>query len=49
MVLEKTLESPLDYKEVQPVHPKGDQSWVFIGGTDVEAEAPILGLPDAES
>ena len=36
MVLEKTLESPLDYKEVQPIHPKGDQSWVFIGGTDVE-------------
>ena len=41
-VLEKTLESPLDYKEIQPVHPKGDQSWVFIGGTDVEAETPIL-------
>ena len=43
MVLEKTLESPLDFKEIQPVHPKGDQSWVFIGGTDVEAETPILG------
>ena len=43
MVLEKTLESPLDYKEIQPVHPKGDQSWVFIGRTDVEAETPILG------
>ena len=43
MVLEKTLESPLDCKEIQPVHPKGDQSWVFIGRTDVEAEAPILG------
>ena len=39
---EKTLESPLDYKEIQPVHPKGDQSWVFIGRTDVEAETPIL-------
>ena len=43
MVLEKILESPLDCKEIQPVHPKGDQSWVFIGRTDVEAEAPILG------
>ena len=42
MVLEKTLESPLDCKKIQPVHPKGDQSWVFIGRTDVEAEAPIL-------
>ena len=42
MVLEKTLESPLDYREIQPVHPKGDQSWVFIGRTDVEAETPIL-------
>ena len=42
MVLEKTLESPLDYKEIQPVHPKGDQSWVFIGRTDAEAETPIL-------
>ena len=42
MVLEKTLESPLDCKEIQPVHPKGDQSWVFVGGTDVEAETPIL-------
>ena len=42
MVLEKTLESPLDCKEFQPVHPKGDQSWVFIGRTDVEAETPIL-------
>ena len=42
MVLEKTLESPLDCKEVQPVHPKGDQSWVFIGRTEVEAETPIL-------
>ena len=43
MLLEKTLESPLDCKEIQPVHPKGDQSWVFIGGTDVEAETPIFG------
>ena len=42
VVLEKTLESPLDCMEVQPVHPKGDQSWVFIGRTDAEAEAPIL-------
>ena len=49
VVLEKTLESPLDCKEIQPVHPKGDQSWVFIGGTDVEAETPILWPPDAES
>ena len=44
-----TLESPLDYKEIQPVHPKGDQSWVFIGRTDVEAETPTLGPPDAKS
>ena len=49
MVLEKTLESPLDRKEIQPVHPKGDQSWVFIGRTDVEAETPILWPPDAKS
>ena len=42
VVLEKTLESPLDCKEIQPVHPKGDQSWVFFGRTDAEAEAPIL-------
>ena len=49
MVLEKTLESPLDCKEIQPVHPKGDQSWVFIGRTDVEAETPILWPPDAKS
>ena len=41
--LEKTLESPLDCKEIEPVHPKGDKSWVFIGGTDIEAEDPILG------
>ena len=45
-VLEKTLESPLDCKEIQPVHPKGDQSWVSIGRTDVEAESPILLPPD---
>ena len=43
MVLEKTLESPLDCKEIQPVHPKGDQSWVFIGRTDAEAETPNFG------
>jgi len=48
-VLEKTLESPLDCKETQPVHPKGNQSWVFIGRTDVEAEAPILWPPDGKS
>ena len=42
MVLEKTLESPLDCKEIQPVHPKGDQSWVFFGRTDAEAETPVL-------
>ena len=45
-MLEKTLESPLDCKEIQPVHPKGDQSWVFIGRTDVEAKTPVLGPPD---
>ena len=49
MVLEKTLESPLDCKEIQPVHSKGDQSWVFIGRTDLEAETPILWPPDAKS
>ena len=49
MLLEKTLESTLDCKEIQPVHPKGDQSWVFIGRTDVEAETPILWPPDAKS
>ena len=49
VVLEKTLESPLDCKEIQPVHPKGDQSWVFIGRTDVEAEPPILWPPDAKN
>ena len=49
MVLEKTLESPLDCKAIQPVHPKGDQSWVFIGRTDVEAETLILWPPDANN
>ena len=49
MVLEKTLESPLDCKEIQPVHPKGDQSWVFIGRTDAEAETPTLWPPHAKS
>ena len=48
VVLEKTLESPLGCKEIQPVHPKGDQSWVFIGETDAEAETPILWPPDGE-
>ena len=47
-VLEKTLESLLDCKEIQAVHPKGDQSWVFIGRTDVEAETPILWPPDVK-
>ena len=49
MVLEKTLENPLDCKKIQPVHPKGDQSWVFIGRTDVEAETPVLWPPHAKS
>ena len=49
MVLEKTLESPLDYKEIQPVHPKADRSWVFIGRTDAEAETPILWPPHVKS
>ena len=49
MVLEKALESPLDYKKIQPVHPRGDQSWVFIGGTTAEVETPMLWLPDAKS
>ena len=48
VVLEKTLESPLDCKEIQPVHSKGDQSWVFIGRADVEAETPILWPPDVK-
>ena len=49
VVLQKTLESPLDCKQIQPVHPKGVQSWVFTGRTDVEAETPILWPPDAKS
>ena len=49
MVLEKTTESPLDSKEIKPVNPKGNQPWVFIGGTDAEAETPILWPPDAKS
>ena len=49
VVLEKTLESPLDCREIQPVPPKGDQSWVFIGRTDVKAETPILWPPEAKS
>ena len=48
-VLEKSLESPLNSKEVKPVNPKGNQPWIFIGGTDAEAEVPILWLPDAKS
>ena len=49
MVLEKTFESPLDCKEIKSVNPKGNQSLLFIGGTDVEAEAPILWSPDAKN
>ena len=49
VVFEKTLESPLDCKEIQPVHPKGDQSWVFTGRTDAKAETPILRPPDAKN
>ena len=49
MVLEKTLESPLDCKEIQPVNPKGNQSWIFIGRTDAEAEVPILWPPEVKS
>ena len=48
-VLEKTLENPLDCKEIQPVHPKGDQPWVFIRRTDVEAKTPILWPPNAKT
>ena len=47
--LRRLLKSPLDYKEIQPVHPEGDQSWVFIGRTDAEAEGPILWLPHVKS
>ena len=49
VVLEKTLESPLDCKEIKPVYPKGNQSWIFIGRTDAEAEAPILWPPDTKN
>ena len=49
VVLEKTLESPLDCKEIQPVHPKGNQSWIFIGRTEAEAETPILWAPDVKN
>ena len=49
VVLGKTLESPLDCKEIQPLHPKGNQSWIFIGRTDAEAEAPILWPPDVKN
>ena len=49
VVLEKTLESPLDSKEIQPVHPKGNQPWIFIGRTDAEAEAPLLWPPDVKN
>ena len=49
VVLEKTLESPLDCKDIQPVHPKGNQSWIFIGRTDAEAETPVLWPPDVKN
>ena len=49
MVLEKTLESPLDCKEIQPVHTKGNLSWIFIGRSDAEAETPLLWTPDAKN
>ena len=49
LVLEKTLESPLDCKDIQPVHPKGNQSWVFFGRNDTEAETPVLWLPHSNS
>ena len=49
MVLEKTLQSPLDSKEIKPVNPKGNQPWIFIGRTDAETEALVLGLPDAKN
>ena len=49
MVLEKTLESPLDFKEIQPVHPKGDQSWIFTGRAYAETETPILWPPDVKN
>ena len=49
MMKEKTLESPLDYKEIKPVHPKGNQSWIFIGRTDADAETRILWPPDVKN
>ena len=49
MVLENTLENPLDWKEIQPVHPKGNESWIFIGRTDAEAETPIFLPPDVKN
>ena len=49
LALEKTLDSPLDFKEIKPVHPKGNQSWIFIGRTDTESEAPVLWTPDAKT
>ena len=49
VVLEKTLGSPVDFREIQPVHPKGNQSWIFIGRTDVEVETPILWPPDVKN
>ena len=49
VVLEKTLESPLDFKEIQQVHPRGNQSWIFIGRRDAEAETPVLWPPDAKN
>ena len=49
MVLEEILESPLDFKEIQPVHPKGNQSWMFFGRTDAKGETPILWPPDAKN
>ena len=49
MVLEKTLESPLDYKEIQPVHPRENQSFLFIGGSDLEVKIPVFWPPDANS
>ena len=49
VVVEKTLESPLDCKEIEPVHPKGDQSWIFIGRTDADAETPVLWPPDGKN
>ena len=49
MMLEKPLESPLNYKEIKPVHPKGNQAWIVIGRTDVEAETPVLWPPDVKN